>query len=417
MMRMKRGIILLLALLCCLLSAGCGGAAGPQAPAEPEQEAASTPDPTPEPTPAPAELRFPNGKVYQGYEVNIDLSGLSGADVRETIALLREMPNLRYVDLGRREGLRGLSFYRISQLQRAFPDVSFFYRFDIWGKEATTLDTELDLKYVPMEYEGDLVIHALRCMPNCRSLDMDSCGVSSEAMARIREAFPLVEVNWRVWFGKEFSVRTDAERIIAPNHLTDDNCQDLRYCTKVRFLDIGHNPNLSDISFLTDMTDMEVCILAIMPYRDLTPLTNLTKMEYLELCEVQEHRGKELDLAPLAGMTKLRHLNICKLYEVKNYEFLENCKELERLWIGKLTYIPEEYIEHLKEALPDTKINWWTQVCVTESWREEPEGVWVPRYAQLRQQFDYNHFDQAISYWWNDPLCQGDPAKTGNKKA
>ncbi len=412
---MKR-IAFLLLLLCCVLFAGCGQTPASDEPEEGIPEEAIREEPTPSPvyTPDPLpSLRFPNGKSYHGDERRIKLEGLRGSDVAKTIELLRLMPAVQSVDLGTKPETGGLSFNRLQQLQEAFPDIDFLYRFRLWGKPVTTLDTALDLRQIKMDDEGDRVMHALRCMPKCRSLDMDSCGVSSEAMARIRDAFPEVEVVWRIWFGREFSVRTDVERIIAPNYLEDGNCDELRYCSKVRLLDIGHNPNLSDISFLEGMPELEVCILAIMPFRDLKPLAGCTKMEYLELCESAYHPGKMIDLAPLAGMTELRHLNICKLYEVENYEFLRDFKQLERLWIGCLTYIPKEFIEQLKQDLPDTKINWWTQVCVTEDWREETEGIWVERYARLREQFDYRNFDKVVARWWNDPLCDGiDPRNT-----
>ena len=421
-MIMKRRIeIVLILLLAALLLGGCSALPSARAESEtPAETEEPSPEPTPEPTPTPeplrdanGDLRFPDGSVYHGYEVKISLPKLEGKDVERTIELLGEMPNVHTVDLGARKAGRLLALSSIEKLQAACPDVNFIFRFSLWGKEVSTADKELDLKYIPMDDEGAAVIRALRVMPKCTYLDMDTCGVSSEAMGKIREQFPDVEVVWRIWFGKEFSVRTDCERIIATNHLNDANSKDLKYCTKVRLLDVGHNPNLTDISFLTDMTELECCILAIMPFRDLTPLTNCTKMEYLELCEMQTHPGQMLDLSPLAGMTHLHHLNICKLYEVENYEWLENCTELERLWIGVYTYIPKEYIEHLKEVLPDTKINWWTQVAVTEKWREDPAGIFVERYALLREQFDYKHCQKSTSYWWNDPLCLGNQPVEG----
>ena len=409
---MKR-LLLLILLLCCLLLCACGTPdripAVTEAPTE-EAESTLTPTIAPEPTEAPTEetkLVFPNGSACEGYEISIKLEGLKGSQVRETIELLKKMPNLHNVDLGKKPKTGGLSLNRLGQLAEALPGVDFDYRLTLWDKEISLLDTELDLKYIKMDDEGDLVARLLRLMPKCRYVDMDSCGVSSEAMGKLREEFPDKEIHWRIWFGKEFSVRTDVERILANNHLTDDNSADLKYCTKVRLLDIGHNPNLSDISFLAEMPDLEVCILAIMPFRDFTPLTNCTKIEYLELCEMISHKGKVVDLSPIAGMKELRHLNICKLYEVENYEFLETFTQLERLWIGQLTYIPKDYIEHLKEVLPDTQINGWTQVSVTEKWREDPKGIFVERYAELRLQFDYWHIDKAESYWWNDPLCKG----------
>ena len=45
--------------------------------------------------------------------------------------------------------------------------------------------------------------------------DRDYCGVSNEAMAQIRDENPNVEVVWRIWFGENYSVRTDVERILA----------------------------------------------------------------------------------------------------------------------------------------------------------------------------------------------------------
>ena len=416
---MRRTVCLILLLLCCLpILAGCGGRAPEAAPEpSPVPEESAAPEPTPDPLrDRDGMLLFPDGSRYHGYEVQIALPGLQSTDFDACEALFAAMPNLHTVDLGEKTPERRLSLESLEKLQKRFPALDFLYRFTVWGKEVSTADTALDLKYIQMNDEGDQVVRALRCMPHCRYLDMDSCRVSSEAMGRIRDAFPQVEVVWRIWFGKEFSVRTDVTRIIAGNHLTDRDGEELKYCTKVRLLDVGHNPNLTDISFLENMPDLEVLILAIMPFRDLTPLTNCTKLEYLELCEMQQHPGKVLDLSPLAGMTGLHHLNICKLWEVENYEFLETFTELERLWIGCYTYIPKDYIDHLKEVLPNTVINSWTQVCVTEKWREDPPGIFVPRYEYLRIQFDYWHFDRSTSYWWNDPLCQGNIDKVYEEK-
>ena len=44
---------------------------------------------------------------------------------------------------------------------------------------------------------------------------MDNTGVSNEALAKIREQSPNIDVVWRVWFGTNYSVRTDTERILA----------------------------------------------------------------------------------------------------------------------------------------------------------------------------------------------------------
>ena len=116
--------------------------------------------------------------------------------------------------------------------------------------------------------------------------------------------------------------------------------------------------------------------------------------------------GDPLDLSFLAGLTELKHLNICANHEVVGYEALENLTGLERLWIGTRTYIPEDYVEHLIEALPNTEINTTTPIGDGPEWRylNTSHTRLHPRYAQLCDEFDYAHYDKACSLYWNDPL-------------
>ena len=184
------------------------------------------------------------------------------------------------------------------------------YSFTLYGKEYSTEDTTINLSHIPVDDGGAAVKQAMAYMPNLSNLDMDSCGVSDEDMAAIRDAYPDVKVVWRIWFGDAYSVRTDVEKILAskPSHggmLTRDNTQSLTYCTDVKYLDVGHNDALDDISFVAYMPKLEVAILAMDNWSDATPLASCHNLEYLErqttLCT---------DLSPLSGLTNLRHLNV-----------------------------------------------------------------------------------------------------------
>ena len=58
------------------------------------------------------------------------------------------------------------------------------------------------------------------------------------------------------------------ERILASTRakggaVTDAEAQVLKYCTKVKYLDLGHNEVLTDISFAAYMPELEVAIFAI----------------------------------------------------------------------------------------------------------------------------------------------------------
>ena len=336
------------------------------------------------------------------------------------------MPQLHTVDLGADWAITGkewdeegreydrnilygeprLSWEDLAELNEEFPDLDFVYRFTVLGREFSTMDKKFDLHHLKMDDEGELVKRILPSMKHCEFLDMDFCNVSSETMAEIRDSHPEMEVVWRVWFGEDCSVRTDVERILASNlnhHLTDLNSKELKYCTKVKYLDLGHNSDLHDYGFVAYMPDLEVVVISVSGFHDLTPFSKCTNLEYLEMCTYQG----EFDIAPLGALVNLKHLNICSLGKVTGYEELMNLKNLERLWIGCYTYIPAEWVEQYHEMNPDCVIDTTEQTGCLGHWRYEADGSNVPRYELLRQQFDYDHYTSVCASWFNDPMYYG----------
>ena len=382
-------------------------------------------------------MLFRSGSIHRADETRLNLSALTHADAAETAVLLKEMPELVTVDLGS-DGLwsgseeggtytvpadipesdrtalsapaaaeRDLTWEDIRLLQEAAPGAAVCFRFSLFGKSFTTLDEEMNFHHVTMEDEGAAVREVLPCMTHCRVLDMDFSGVSSESMAQIRDDYPEMEVIWRIWFGNDCSVRTDTERILASNlnHvLTDDNTQDLKYCTKLRLLDIGHNSYLTDFGFLEHMPDLEVAILGVTGMKDLHWLAQCTKLEYLELNTL--YGAQDADLAPLENLTALQHLNLCRLGHVKHWEVLRNMTGLRRLYFGRYTWLPDGAREELEELFPDTEINWTLETGCDGPWRfdETGPGGYAERYALLREQFEYSNYTNVSSSWYNDPL-------------
>ena len=420
-------VLLSLALLC-----GCGFSRNTADPAGAESSAAAPaaePAPTPEPTPTPiTELTFPDGSVHPVEETSLDLSALTHADVAETAELLRQMPNLETVDLGSdgawtgslpeltavtacverpEEATRDLSWADLRTLQEAAPDAELIYRFRFYGREFTTQDEAMDLNHSTMTDEGAAVKEILPLMKHCKYLDMDSCGVSSESMAEIRDAYPEMEVVWRIWFAlNTFTVRTDIETLWCANfyqYMTDEYTRDLKYLTKLRYLDLGHNLELHDWSFISYMPDLEVLIITASGWESLDMLAGCTKLEYLEIIP---YAHLNLDLHPLEKLTNLEHLNMCGMGETTGWEVLLNMPKLKRLWIGRSTayYFPEGAMEQILETHPDTEILYLTEGAATEAWRVNPDGSVPERYTLLREQFDYDHWPEHVPYPYNDPL-------------
>ena len=420
---MKKALISLLVVV--LLSGclfGCGREAVSEDPA---------PDPTVETTATPVPvsvLRFPDGSAHQADETRLDLSGLTHKDVPETAELLKQMPELEYVDLGTdgawteteraelnaetaaaerpAEATRDLTWQDLLMLQEAAPRADLDYRFVFYGRYLSTLSEEMDLNHSVMSDEGAAVREILPLMKHCKRLDMDSCGVSSEAMAKIRDDYPEMEVIWRIWFAyNQFTMRTDSERLWCANfypYMWDEYTQELKYLTHLKYLDLGHNLQLHDWSFLRYMPDLEVLILTSSSWESLDMLENCTKLEFLEIIP---YAHLDLDLQPLEKMTNLEHLNITAMGKTENWEVLLNMKKLKRLWIGEETgyYLPEGAEKQIREALPDTEIMFRGGGAATGSWRINPDGTIPERYALLREQFDYDHWPSVAPYPYNDP--------------
>ena len=427
--------ILPLVLILALLLGGCGvtiGSAAPTPTPTPTATPEPTPTPTPEPTPTPIpELRFPDGSVHRADETALDLSNLKHEDVSAVAELLEQMPELVNIDLGsdgawtanREERVpldamsaaaerpetatRDLTWRDLKKLQKAAPDAELIYRFVFYGRYLTTMDEEMDLNHSPMTDEGAAVQEILPLMRHCKKLDMDSCGVSSESMAEIRDAYPEMDVVWRIWFAAgSFTVRTDIEMLWCANfypYMNAQYTQELKYCTKLKYLDLGHCLELTDWDFIRYMPDLEVLIITASAWENLDMLENCTNLEFLEAIP---YAHVYVDLRPLAKLTNLKHLNICGIGESDGWEVLLNMTKLERLWIGLWTAqsFPEGAIDQIRDALPDTEINVTEQMAAVGSWRVNPDGTVPVRYLQLRQQFDYDHWQDHAPYWYNDPL-------------
>ena len=411
-----------------ILLCGCGMAAIAADPTpEPTPEATPTPTPTPEPTPTPVPvLSFPDGSTHPADETSLDLTELKHSQVSELLPLLAQMPDLQHIDLGSdgawtgdppaitfqlalverpEKATRDLSWSDILSVIQAAPQAEVLYRFCFFGREFTTLDEEMNLEYSQMTDEGAAVREILPCMQNCRWLNMDSCGVSSDTMAQIRRDYPEMQVDWRIRFGENCSVRTDVERILASNfdhHLTDANSADLKYCTKVKYLDLGHNYDLHDWTFMQEMPDLEVAVLTVAGWNDLYQFANHPKLWYLEIAPIAH---TYFDLEPLGTLTNLEHLCICGMGDTDNWQVLKNLTKLKSLWIGHYTVqsFPEGAIDELHEALPNAEINITELTGCAGTWKTNPDGSQPARYITVSNIFEYSNYQNVCAYPKNDP--------------
>ena len=337
---------------------------------------------------------------------DVDLQAATVQELEQFAPLVGGMTNLRSVNLGYEMGGH-TKLHAASVMKQANPNVVIAYTFDSLGKSIDLNTTTLDFRRCLMTDGGMEVRDLMNNMPWVTYLDLDTCGLDDETCASIRDAYPNSQVVWRIWFGGGiYTVRTDVERIFASNEalgsLSPSNDQGLKYCTKVKYLDLGHNADLQDISFVSYMPDLEVFICILGNITDISPLANCPHLEFLEIFSNYVD-----DISALANCHELKHLNASNNPGLSDITCLYDI-DLERFWCGYPNSVPQEQFDTYQSLHPN---------CVVRTSLSNPHEDFRgdnPRYLLLRQQIGYDNLDFSTPE--HDPLWEGplEGAATGD---
>ena len=245
------------------------------------------------------------GNTYDSGTTELDLSGMTSDQVDEAAPKLGMLTNLTNVTLS-----NSLSIEDVAKLQDANPNALFRYSFSLFGKTVSTADETVEYKNQAIGNEGEAEIRrALTVLDNCKRFVLDNCKLDYEVLAKIREDFrDGPKVVWRVYYGKDgrYNSLTDTDLIRAVYNVTDDTCGPMRYCEDVKYMDIGHNETLTDLSFVGYMPNIEVLIASGCAATELVGFENCKKLTWLELA----YCYKLKDIECLTGCESLRFLNL-----------------------------------------------------------------------------------------------------------
>ena len=348
----------------------------------------------------------------------LDLSDLTSQEVEQTSVELGKLASLERVTLMKdeaglddpsriRQSFSGpvfvspLSLEDVGILEEHLPETVIDYRFLLFGQELSTADERIE--YIRERHIGDEGLEYFRLilpvMKDLRYLKLDDCGTTSAGMAALRDDFPGIKVVWRVWFGNYglcgdgtyamYNCLTDTEKIWATGTLRDRNTEDLKYCTDVRFIDIGHN-SITNIDFVNYMPKIEVAIFSITYIDDISPLANCPNLEFLEL-----FRTLVTDLSPLENCKNLKHLYVYDETRVglKDITPLYRLDSLERFYCTVAESASDQR-EEFMQLHPDCECDFSWVFIGLNHWRIR-DGEYVERYQLLREQFGYDSFDMS----------------------
>ena len=245
------------------------------------------------------------GSTYGSDTTQLDLSYLDSSRVEEVLPKLGLLTNLTWVELS-----NSLSMTDVARLQDSNPGATFRYSFSLFGQTLSTTDETVEYKNYSIGNDGEEKIRqALDILDNCTRFLLDNCKLDNEVLAGIREDYrDKTKVVWRVYFGvgNRYNSLTDADTIRAVYNVTDDTCGNLRYCEDVKYMDIGHNEYLTDLTFVGYMPDIEVLIASGCAVKELVGFENCKKLTWLELA----YCYKLADIECLSGCESLTYLNL-----------------------------------------------------------------------------------------------------------
>ena len=286
----------------------------------------------------------------------LDLSGVAPDSVEELETLLSWFPKLKKVILN------GYCLPQEELVKFAAEHPGIRVVFDlVFGDYILRTDAEeIDISNTPLEDTEDLE-KILPCFRDLKKVVMCQCGISSEDMDALNRKYDDIRFVWSVELaGKLF--RTDAV-YFTPNKwgisCDDENISDLRYCTDMVCVDIGHHIKVTSCEWVRYMPELKYLILAETGISDLSPLENHEKLIYLEL-----FLSKVKDYSVLTTCKALEDLNLC--YTQGDPEPIGEMTWLKRLWWSGC-WAGRKY---LADRLPDTYTEYLSLSSTGRGWRE-----------------------------------------------
>ncbi len=327
-----------------------------------------------------------NNQFIRDDTTYLDLSNYNDPNNIEKVLL--NFPLLKEVNL---ENL-DLNNLEIANLFSKFPNINFKVNITISQNKFNANVEHLDLSGMNLDFEE--LNKAIKLFSKLKSIDLSYSNLTNEECAQLRTNNPNIDINWVVHLGK-WSLRTDAVAFSVLvyrfdyKRMTSQDIEVLKYCNKLKALDLGHQA-ITDVSVIGEyLTDLRVLILADNKIADISPLAKLKNLHYLEL-----FMNQISDLSPLQNSKQLIDLNISNLKKLSDITPILDLPKLERLWVTNCKVSKENY-ELLKNVYPNVQITTTGYGSTESGWRKHP------RYFQMIDMFHNNYYGEEFSKYDN----------------
>ena len=327
------------------------------------------------------------GSEYLPECTSADFSSATSSDLADIMNKLPLLPKLKEITLP-----QNLTMEDVKSLMEQFPDITFHYTFELFGQTLSTATESAEYKDVKIGNSGESQIRAaLDIMPKCTYLKLENCGLDNEILASIQADYPDTKIAWRVHFGGQYSLMTDETTLRTVYGVENSHNEILKYCTSLKYIDMGHNTTLTDISFASYMPDLEILILSGSSIKNVDPLANCKNLVFLEManCYALE------DISALKTCESLRFLNIgfSKVTDLTPIEDLP----LER-FVCLGPKMDKETQTAFEESHPDCWVRFSGQNPLSLGWKYDDIGITYSEYYKfIREVFNLDDVDRRLA--------------------
>ena len=289
---------------------------------------------------------------------SLDISGISLNTTQEVERVIPYLPRLEELTMC---GC-GVSTKEIDVLRKKYENIRFVWDITIGNATVRTDAAEIDLSGNPITVEQ--VEGLLPYFTNLEKVIMSHCGISNEEMDALNRRHENIHFVWTVYI-KHVPIRTDITYFM-PYKLSiqvrDKDLYNLRYCTEVICVDLGHM-EVTSCEFASYMPHLKYLLLGDTMITDISPLAGLDELIYLELFMTYVK-----DYSPLLECPALEDLNICGTYG--DPEPISKLTWLKNLWWGGKYILSDEEDRWLQECLPNTYLELETVSSTAAGWRK-----------------------------------------------
>lgn len=328
------------------------------------------------------------GSEYDQDTTEIDLSAMTMEQFEEVTGKVSRLEGIASIDLTG----SALTIADVKAVMDAFPEAQVRYSFDLFGQTLSTDTEKVDFTGQKIGNEGaDAIREALSIMPKCTYFKLENCGMSNEVLGSIQADFPNTKIVWRIHFGGQYSILTDETTLRTVYGVEDSHNEYLKYCTSLKYIDMGHNDTLTDISFASYMPDLEILILSGSSIRNVDALANCKKLVFLEMANC----GLLEDISALENCESLRFLNI-GFTRVKDITPIWDLPLERFVCLGPK--MDQEIRDAYEEEHPDCWVRFKGKDPLSLGWKYDDEGtIKSEYYLFIREVFDLDEVDARLA--------------------